>query len=213
VKEISILILSYLLGSIPFGFIFTKIFAKKNILEIGWRKTSGSNVFRNVGILPGLLTGICDVFKGSLSVYLAKKLGFSLEIQSLCGLFAVLGHNWSCFLKFAGGRGVGTFLGSLLILSPKIILYSLGPTLFVVLTVDSSIATILFLIFSIILSFNTQVLIFTLPTFFFILLKRLSPVVELSFKNKQLILSRLVFDDEKFHQMRVRKIIQRLTKK
>jgi glycerol-3-phosphate acyltransferase PlsY len=212
-KEILILIVSYLLGSIPFGFIFTKIFAKKNILEIGWRKTSGSNVFRHVGFLPGTLTGICDILKGILSVCLARKLGFSLEIQSLSALFSVIGHNWSIFLKFAGGRGVGTFIGCLLILAPKILLYSLIPVLILVLVLDSSIATIFLLIFSIYFSLDTQILTFTLPAFFFILFKRLSPIGELSIRNKKLILSRLIFDDEEFHRMRIQKIIQGLTKK
>jgi glycerol-3-phosphate acyltransferase PlsY len=212
-KEILILIFSYLLGSIPFGFIFTKIFAKKNILEIGWRKTSGSNVFKNVGALPGALTGICDILKGTLAVYLAKKLSFPLEIQSLCALFAVLGHNWSIFLKFAGGRGIGTFMGCLLILDPKILLYSLIPFLIFTLILDTSIATILFLLCAIFLSLKTKASLFTIPVFFFILLKRLSPIGELSFKNKNLIFSRLIFDDENFHSMRIQKIIKRLTKK
>jgi len=212
-KEILVLIFSYLLGSIPFGFIFTKIFAKKNILEIGWRKTSGSNVFRHVGVLPGVLTGVFDVLKGTLAVYLARKLGFSLEIQSLCALFSVLGHNWSIFLKFAGGRGIGTFIGCLLILDPKILFYSLIAFLTFTLILDTSIATILFLLCAIFLSLKTQVLIFTLLVFFFILFKRLSPIGELSIKNKNLILARLIFDDEKFHKMRIQKIVQGLTKK
>jgi glycerol-3-phosphate acyltransferase PlsY len=212
-KEVLILIFSYLLGSIPFGYIFTKIFAKKNILEIGWRKTSGSNVFKHVGILPGILTGIGDVLKGTLAVYLAKKLNFSLSLQSLCALLAVIGHNWSIFLKFAGGRGIATFIGCLLILAPQILFYSLFPVLLLVLILDSSIATIFFLLLSIYFSFKTELLIFTLPVFFFILLKRLSPIGELSFKNKKLILSRLIFDGEVFHQMNVKKIIQNLTKK
>jgi len=211
-KEILILIFSYLLGSIPFGFIFTKIFAKKNILEIGWRKTSGSNVFKHVGALPGVLTGIFDVLKGSLAVYLARKLGFPLEIQSFCALFSVLGHNWSIFLKFAGGRGIGTFIGSLLILAPRILFYSLIPFLSFALILDSSIATILFLLCAIFLSLKTQVLFFTFPVFFFILFKRLSPIGELSIKNKKLILARLIFDDEKFHKMGIQKIIQKVAK-
>jgi glycerol-3-phosphate acyltransferase PlsY len=106
-----------------------KSLLKKNILEIGWRKTSGSNVFKNVGALPGALTGICDILKGSWQFIWQKSFGFSLEIQSLCAFFAVLGHNWSIFLKFAGGRGIGTFMGCLLILAPKILFYSLIPFL------------------------------------------------------------------------------------
>jgi hypothetical protein len=67
----------------------------------------------------------------------------------------------------------------------------------------------LFLLTAIFLSFKTKFSLFIIPVFFFILLKRLSPIGELSLKNKKLILSRLIFDDEKFHRMR----IQRLTKK
>jgi len=212
-KEILILILSYLLGSIPFGYIFTKIFAKKNILEIGWRKTSGSNVFKHVGPLPGFLTGVCDVLKGTLAVYLAKTLGFSLQIQSLCALLAVIGHNWSIFLKFAGGRGIGTLVGCLLVLAPKILLYLLLPFLLLALVLDTSIATILFLLAVIFFSLKTEISLFTIPVFFFILLKRLSPIGELSIKNKRLILARLIFDDDKFHQMRIKKIAQKLLRK
>ena len=212
-KEISVLIFSYLLGSIPFGYIFTKVFAKKNILEIGWRKTSGSNVFKNVGVLPGALTGICDVLKGTLAVYFAKQLSFSLEIQSLCGLLAVIGHNWSIFLKFAGGRGIGTFIGCLLILNSKVLLFSLLFSLPFVIVLDTSIGTIFGLFFSILLSLKTNISIFTISSLFFILLKRLSPIRELSLSNKKLILARLIFDDDDFHQMKYKKIIQKLKKK
>jgi glycerol-3-phosphate acyltransferase PlsY len=70
------IILAYLLGSIPFGFLISK-FSGKDILKIGWKKTSGSNVFRNVGKWQGALTGILDVGKGFLAVWLAQKLGLS----------------------------------------------------------------------------------------------------------------------------------------
>jgi glycerol-3-phosphate acyltransferase PlsY len=208
-KEILILIFSYLLGSIPFGYIFTKIFAKKNILEIGWRKTSGSNVFKNVGILPGVLTGIFDLLKGVLSVFLTRELAFPLEIQALSGLLAVIGHNWSIFLKFAGGRGIATFVGSLLVLSPPILFFSLIPALFFAILLDTSVGTIFFLILSIFLSLNTKILFLTLPAFFFILFKRLSPVREISFKNIELIKNRLIFDDDISHQMRIKKLTKK----
>jgi glycerol-3-phosphate acyltransferase PlsY len=209
IKEIIFLFFSYLLGSIPFGYIFTKIFAKRNILEIGWRKTSGSNVFKNVGFLPGVLTGIFDIAKGSLAVYLAKNSGLSLPFQAMAGLLAVIGHNWSCFLKFAGGRGIGTFFGSFLILSPKILALSLLPTLFLVLFLDTSIATIFFLFFSIIFSFKENLAISLLPilSLFPIFLKRLSPIREISFKKPELIKNRLLFDDDICHP-----IFKKLTK-
>lgn len=98
------IILGYLLGSIPFGYLITHFSTGKNILEIGWRKTSGSNVFKSVGKWQGFLTGIGDVGKGFLAVWLAQKFGLPIQTQALCGVAAVTGHNWSIFLKFAGGE-------------------------------------------------------------------------------------------------------------
>ncbi len=117
---------SYLLGSIPFGFLIAKI-CGKNILEIGWKKTSGSNVFRNVGKWQGILTGLLDVAKGAAAVFLAQLLGLVPEVQAVAGAAAVIGHNWSVFLRFSGGRGIGTFAGAFLALSPFVLLYSVIP--------------------------------------------------------------------------------------
>ncbi len=204
-NPIFLLIISYLLGAFPSGFLFTKIFAKKNILEIGWRKSSASNVFKNVGILPGVLTAIFDVGKGALAVFLAKIFKAPLEIQALCGVFAILGHNWSIFLKFSGGRGIGTFLGALSLLNFRIFLYSVVPFLFLVFIFDSSILTIFLLIFSLFLSFllgEAKIAkFFILFSLFPIFLKRLSPIGELSLAKKRLILSRILFDDENFHHL------------
>ena len=134
--------ISYILGSLPFGYIISRL-SGKNILEIGWRKTSGSNVFRNVGIWQGVLTAILDVLKGSAAVFGAQTLGLSSEIQILSGIAAVCGHNWSIFLKFAGGRGIGTFCGALLFFSPKLL--GLALVLFGVFALlwDSSTATLI----------------------------------------------------------------------
>jgi len=93
--SILFIIIGYLLGSIPFGYLVTLFSARKNILEIGWRKTSGSNVFKNVGKWQGLATGLLDIGKGALAVWLAQKFGLSVPIQALCGVAAVTGQNWS----------------------------------------------------------------------------------------------------------------------
>ena len=139
------IVASYLLGSIPFGFIFGKI-SGKNVLEVGWKKTSGSNVFKNVGKWQGIATGLLDLLKGWLAVFFAQKMGFALEVQALSGVAAVVGHNWSCFLKFSGGRGIGTFCGALLALSPLILKISLLPIIILAIVWNASIGTILFLI-------------------------------------------------------------------
>jgi len=217
IVSIFYIILAYLLGSIPFGYIFSKI-SGKEILEIGWKKTSGSNVFRNVGKWQGLATGLGDVGKGALAVWLAQNSGQSLQIQALCGVAAVTGHNWSCFLKLAGGRGIGTFIGAFLILSPKILGLSAIPFLLVALTWNAAIGTILFLITAIILViyFGQLETVGLLPlvSLFPVFIKRLSPLKELSLKKGEVIKNRLIFDDNipRF-DLRITRIIKRLTKK
>jgi len=211
------IILGYLLGSIPFGYLITHFSTGKNILEIGWRKTSGSNVFKSVGKWQGLVTGILDVGKGALAVFLVQSLGQTIQVQALCGVAAVTGHNYSCFLKFAGGRGIGTLIGALLALSPGILGYSITPLILLALIWNASIGTIFFLITAIVLAANfgqletvgLLPLISLLPIF----IKRLSPIKELSLEKKELIRNRLIFDDDipRF-DLRIKRIIKRLTK-
>ncbi len=208
---------SYLLGSLPFGYIITKLSTKKNILEVGWRKTSGSNVFKNVGKWQGILTGILDLGKGFLAVKLSQNFGLSSQIQVISGVAAVTGHNWSLFLKFAGGRGIGTFIGALLALTPEILGLSLIPLICLALIWNASIGTILFLITVIVLAINFGQFettgILTLISLLPIFIKRLSPIKELSLKKKELIRNRLIFDnDEACFDLRIKKIIKSLTK-
>ena len=216
--EILIILIAYILGSIPFGYLITFFSVRKNILEIGWKKTSGSNVFKNIGVWQGVLTGILDVGKGFLAVWLVQKLGLSIEIQIFAGVVAVVGHNWSCFLRFAGGRGIGTFIGAFFALSPQILSFSLIPFAFLALIWNASVATILFLFSSIILSVYFGLFeiigIFTLLCLIPIFIKRLSPMSDLSFKKKQLIRNRLIFDNDKpCFDLRIKRIISRLTRK
>lgn len=212
VKEFLVIFLGYLLGSIPFGFIFGKIF-KKDVLKIGWKKTSGSNVFKNVGKIPGILTGLGDIAKGFLALKLAQFYNLPLFFQVLSGLAAIFGHNWSIFIKFAGGRGIATFLGVILALYPKILLFVILPTIFFALFLDSSLVTIFLLLFLIYLSTILGqwqgIGIFTSLSLFPIFLKRLSPLSEISLKNKELLKNRLLYDDDIAHKMRILKFLRK----
>jgi len=212
--NILFIFLAYLLGSIPFGYLITFFSTGRNILEIGWKKTSGSNVFKNVGAWQGLMTGLGDVGKGFLAVWLAKNSGLSAQIQALCGVAAVSGHNWSIFLKFSGGRGIGTFIGAGLALSAKTLILSLIPLISLALIWNASIGTIFFLIATLGLSIYFDQLetvgIFTLISLLPIFLKRLSPIKELSLKKKDLIRNRLIFDnDEACLDLRIKRIIKK----
>jgi len=209
------IIFSYLLGSFPSGYLISRL-SGKDVLKIGWRKTSGSNVFRNVGKWQGILTGLLDVAKGYIVVYGAQNMGFGLETQILSGVAAVVGHNWSIFLKFAGGRGIATFFGAFLVLAPKIFIFSLIPFLLLWLIWTSAIGTLLFLATAIVLSiFWNQFEIvgfFTILSSIPILIKRLSPAGEIG-KTPQKWISirnRLIFDDDKvLRDFRIKKILKK----
>ncbi len=200
ISNLIIILISYTLGSVPFGFIVSKLFCGKNVLEIGWKKSSGSNVFKNVGKWQGVLTGILDIGKGFLAVWLSQKLGFSLQIQAICGVAVIIGHNWSCFLNFSGGRGIATFGGALLSLSPQVFWISLIPIAVVSFIWNASIGTILSLITAIVLSFYFNQLnsvgLFVFLSLIPIFIKRLSPLKEISLSKKEIIRNRLIFDDD-----------------
>ena len=104
-------IISYLMGSIPFGFILTKIFLKKDIREIGSGNIGATNALRTGNKLIGYSTLLLDVIKAILPVlYVKINHPELIYIASLC---AFLGHVFPVWLKFKGGKGVATYVGIL----------------------------------------------------------------------------------------------------
>ena len=210
------LAVSYLLGSIPSGFLVSRS-SGKDILNIGWRKTSGSNVFKNVGKWQGILTALMDIGKGYLAVWGAQKLGVSFQFQVFSGLLVLIGNNWSLFLKFAGGRGIGTYGGALLAFSPQIFGVSLITIILLGIIWDASIGTITLLALAIFLSIRLGLFatagMLTVLSLIPIFLKRLSPINELFVGEKELFLNRFIFDDDHVKDFRIKRIIKRLTEK
>ena len=104
-------ITSYLMGSIPFGFILTKIFLKKDIREIGSGNIGATNALRTGNKLVGYTTLILDIAKAIIPViYVKMNYPELIYIASLC---AFLGHVFPIWLKFNGGKGVATYVGIL----------------------------------------------------------------------------------------------------
>ena len=104
-------IISYLMGSIPFGLILTKVFLKKNITDIGSGNIGATNVLRAGNKVVGYTTLILDILKAVIPViYIKFNFPDFLYIASLC---AFLGHVFPIWLKFKGGKGVATYLGIL----------------------------------------------------------------------------------------------------
>jgi glycerol-3-phosphate acyltransferase PlsY len=113
------ILLGYLIGSIPMGYIVARI-KGIDITSVESGRTGGTNVSRALGWRYGLLTGALDILKGAVAVLLTRYFfGNDPAIYAaLGGAFAIIGHNWSVFLGFRGGAGGATAGGALFALNP-----------------------------------------------------------------------------------------------
>ncbi|MGG3843872.1 glycerol-3-phosphate 1-O-acyltransferase PlsY [Anoxybacillus kestanbolensis] len=117
------LILSYLIGSIPFALVIGKIFYNTDVRQYGSGNLGATNTFRVLGIKAGLIVAIGDLLKGSVACLLPQILHSSID-PIICGLLAVLGHIFPIFASFRGGKAVATSTGVFLFLTPLGILFS-----------------------------------------------------------------------------------------
>ena len=104
-------IISYLMGSIPFGLILTKLFLKKDIREIGSGNIGATNVLRSGNKIVGYTTLTLDILKAVIPVIFVKI--YYTDFLYLASLSAFLGHVFPIWLKFKGGKGVATYVGIL----------------------------------------------------------------------------------------------------
>lgn len=111
-------LIAYLIGSIPFGLVVGKLFGK-DVRKEGSGNIGATNVTRVVGKKAGILVLVLDAAKGFLPVYYLIGKGYTPKFISAICIFTVLGHTFSIFLKFKGGKGVATALGVLFALSLK----------------------------------------------------------------------------------------------
>jgi len=122
------LLLSYLVGAIPFGLLFSRMVGK-DVRQEGSGNIGATNVNRVLGKKLGILTLLCDLLKGFLPVFVVSfflpPTAGSAWVIALCGLAAVVGHMFSVYLGFSGGKGVATALGVFLFFSPQAILVAL----------------------------------------------------------------------------------------
>lgn len=117
---------AYLLGSIPFGFLLVRLFLKEDIREKGSGNIGATNVVRSGAKKLGMLTFALDVCKGFIAVWLASRIAFAPGLaavplqnaEALAALCAILGHIYTIWLRFKGGKGVATALGVFLALAP-----------------------------------------------------------------------------------------------
>lgn len=115
----AVFLASYLLGSIPVGLIVGKLAKGVDLRQYGSGKTGATNALRVLGLKGSAVVLLCDFLKGLVPVLVAGDLVRSDVAQVVAGLGALMGHNWSLFLGFQGGRGVATGLGALVAMEPR----------------------------------------------------------------------------------------------
>ena len=108
-----LIVAAYLLGSIPFAIVTSRLFGLEDPRKYGSGNPGATNVLRSGNKAAAVLTLLGDAIKGWLAVWAALRLGFEPDIAALAGLAAFLGHGFSLFLRFNGGKGVATALGVL----------------------------------------------------------------------------------------------------
>ena len=152
ISAVITVIAAYLLGSINFAVIFSAVFVKKDVRDMGSGNAGTTNVMRTAGFLPGLLTFICDALKGFAACMIGKLIfdyihtatgaEWSLPIYGayLCGVACMLGHIFPLFFQFRGGKGVATSVGIFAVCCPIAII--IGLAVFAVMTLITKIVSL-----------------------------------------------------------------------
>ncbi len=145
-------IAAYLIGSISFAVIFSAVFIKKDVRELGSGNAGTTNMMRVAGFLPGALTFICDALKGFVACFIGKLIFEYIFAQTgsmwahssfgiyICGLACMLGHMYPIFFGFKGGKGVATSVGIYAVCCPIAIIS--GLVVFAVSTLISKIVSL-----------------------------------------------------------------------
>ena len=133
-----IILVSYLLGSIPTSIIVSRIHRGIDIRDHGSQSAGATNVYRVLGTVPAIIVLAVDALKGMSAVLIISQLSFGdpvsnmILIKILAGVSAVIGHIYPVYVGFRGGKGIGTGLGVLLALIPREVIMALGLFLMVV---------------------------------------------------------------------------------
>ncbi len=118
-----VLLLAYLFGSVPAGAIIGRLYGV-DIQKVGSGNIGATNVQRTLGWFPAIIVALFDVFKGGIAVWIARSVGIEGPLLGGVAVAAVLGHNFPVTLRFSGGKGVATSLGTVFFLDPEVALYA-----------------------------------------------------------------------------------------
>jgi len=164
ILNIVVIVAAYLLGSIPTGYLIYKIVQGRDIRRFGSGNIGATNVGRTMGAKWGIFALVLDIIKGALPVLLARYALDSNIVIAGTGIMAIIGHNFSIFLKFKGGKGVATALGVFFAIAPKAVIPSLGVFVIIFLTfkfvsLGSVSAAATFPLFTIIFGYPREIIV------------------------------------------------------
>ncbi len=125
IQFILLLIAAYLVGSIPTAYLVAKWRRGVDIRQLGTGNIGAANMAASVSKRWSIAVTLFDIAKGAIMVGLAQMLGLSVWQQAVTGITAVIGHNWTVFLNFNGGRGIFTSLGVIIMMAPRVGLFAL----------------------------------------------------------------------------------------
>jgi glycerol-3-phosphate acyltransferase PlsY len=114
----TVIILAYLIGSIPFALILARHWGATDLRRIGSGNLGAANVMRASGVTAGVLVAVLDMAKGAASVWLAVSMSRGAAVPAAAGLAAIVGHIYPVWLRFRGGKGVATACGVFTVLTP-----------------------------------------------------------------------------------------------
>ena len=124
-----IILLGYLLGSIPTAYVAGRLLRGVDIRQMGDGNAGARNAFHQLGAKTGIAVFFLDVSKGALAILIAQTANISQIAVLLTGIAAVIGHNWPIFIGFRGGKGESTSIGVLVTVITQPMLIMVGPVL------------------------------------------------------------------------------------
>ncbi|MEA2081873.1 MAG: glycerol-3-phosphate 1-O-acyltransferase PlsY [Elusimicrobiota bacterium] len=171
VRTVFLIIAAFVAGSAPFGWLYVKLFKKKDLRKLGSGSTGATNVYRAAGLPAAVIVFFLDMAKGFIFPFF---FGGSYVLKIALGLAVILGHNFSIFLKGRGGKGVASSAGVAAALAPFCLLSSFGVFVFVfvlsrIISLSSIIAVGFFPVFCFIFGLPAEIKIFAIAAFVFVL--------------------------------------------
>ncbi len=186
------IVVSYLIGAIPFGKIISDIVGKVNIQEVGSRNIGATNVARVIGIKWGIVTLFADFLKGALIVYIAKNVIDDSILTAIAAVVVVIGHCYPIYLRFKGGKGVATACGTFIIINGKAVGFAI--LIFIVVMLITRIVSLS----SILAALNFPVLTAVLGAEYILVYSSLIVALVITFQHRQNIKRLLTGEERRF---------------